>query len=240
MYHLLCGKMFDGLFFDYLSEKGILKSEYKKKGNRDYLLIGYENSYFCNKFNSNLLCSFNNARYERESLSSFGNAYGDRLDYFRYYKLRNNSKIYGKFKKLDYLLKDKEEKEITKESLKAINNLNMNNEYIKVLKYTRYINKNNTLNVPVFYDSENKIKEFSDYVYENIGELIINCLKEIIKETFELDLYCLRCNVSKDEITNELWHIFFGLLNAFLVRNDLVAKPKKYFKEGKYLKCIYK
>lgn len=88
LYHLLCGKIFDGLMFDYLEEKGLLKQSYIQKDNRDYMLIGYQNSYKCNKFNARLFCSFNNANYMNSSLTSFGNASGERLDYFRYFKLR--------------------------------------------------------------------------------------------------------------------------------------------------------
>lgn len=91
LYHLLCGKIFDGMMFDYLEGRGLLKQSYIQKDNRDYMIIGYQNSYKCNKFNAELFCSFNNAKCKGNSLTSFGNASGERLDYFRYFKLREKT-----------------------------------------------------------------------------------------------------------------------------------------------------
>ena len=71
LYHLLCGKIFDGLMFNYLEQQGLLKQSYIQNDNRDFMLIGYQNSNICNKFNANLYCSFNNAKYKDNSLTSF-------------------------------------------------------------------------------------------------------------------------------------------------------------------------
>lgn len=239
LYHLLCGKMFDGMFFDYLSEKGILKANYIKKDNRDFVLIGYENNCYCNKFNSKLLCSFNNARYENHSLSSFGNASGDRLDYFRFFKLRESNKLYGKFKKLGIILKEESNQTILSEIFKNLDNLKTKNKYIDSLRYTRYINKDNKLIIPVFYNSEEKIKKFSEIVYLELGPIVEESLKKVKKEVYKTNITSIKNDVNKDEIDNELWHIFFGYLNKCLVKTPFIAKPKYHYKEGKYLKCIY-
>ncbi len=42
-----------------------------------------------------------------------------------------------------------------------------------------------------------------------------------------------------EQLCNELWHIFFGLFNKYLINEKIVASPQQFFKQGKYLKCIY-
>ena len=93
LFHLVCGRIFDGEIFDFLEQEKLLKQSFEQKDDRDYMIIGYENSYKCNKFNKQLFCSFNHAKFKKSSLSSFGNADGERFDYFRYYQLRKINKI---------------------------------------------------------------------------------------------------------------------------------------------------
>lgn len=42
-----------------------------------------------------------------------------------------------------------------------------------------------------------------------------------------------------EQLCNELWHIFFGLFNEYLIKEKIVASPQQFSKQGKYLKCIY-
>lgn len=244
LYHLLCGKIFDGTIFDYLEKSNLLKQSYPKNDERDYLIIGYQNNFYCNNFNSKLYCSFNHARTNNNSLSSFGNAYGNRFDYFRYFKLRNSHKIYGKFKILHNLLKDNSSEEIINNSIKVIKDIKENNPidnniYLKALQKTNYINENKKILVPVFDDHNNKLEIFSNKVFEIFGNEIKQILSSIISKIMKSNIMCVKHEVDKEEIANELWHIVFGLLNNYLIKQKIVEKPKAYFTEGKYLKCVY-
>lgn len=238
LYHLLCGKMFDGMFFDYLEEKNLLKMSYPKKDNRDYVVIGYESNHYCNQFNNSLLCSFNNARYEKNSLSSFGTPNNYRYDYFRYFKYRQSNIIPKKYKKINNLLYDINDRDIVKYSIDNLQKPSLN-KYNTVLRLFSYISKNNKIIVPVFNNYNNKLKDLYIFTTNLIGDKIVDSLNNIKKEILSSELMCLKHKVNIDEIFNEVWHIYFGLLNKFFVKKKFVASPKKIIGEGKYLKCIY-
>lgn len=244
LYHLLCGKIFDGIMFEFLEQQGLLKQSYIQNDNRDYMLIGYQNSHKCNKFNANLYCSFNNAKYNNNSLTSFGNANGDRLDYFRYFKLREKNTIYGKFSVLHKNFANLSSLDIIKISFNVIVNLINNipiedNKYLKMLKYTNYIDKNNKIIVPIFDDYINKTTLLFNEVKEKLGCYFTNILNSFKEDILKSNITCVKHNIPIDQLCNELWHIFFGLLNQFLIKEKIVASPQHFFRQGKYLKCIY-
>ena len=230
--------------FDYLENKNLLKQTFTQKDNRDYMIIGYENSIACNKLNKNLFCSFNHARFNNNSFTSFGNADGERLDLFRYFQLRDKNKLYGKFSHLDTHLNSFSKSEITENMFKIIESI-LNHEnissspYLLALMEMQYINKENQIIVPLFDNYFEKIKKLSQKILEDLGNLITNSLNDI-KEKIKLsNISCVQHNVNSDQICNELWNIYFGLLNKYLIDKKIVAQPQQFKGEGKYLKCIY-
>lgn len=243
LYHLLCGKIFDGMMFDYLEGRGLLKQSYIQKDNRDYMIIGYQNSYKCNKFNAELFCSFNNAKCKGNSLTSFGNASGERLDYFRYFKLREKNNLYGKFLKMHKFLKDEPNSDIVENSILTLLDFLdgkkvSGSKYLSALELTNYVNKGK-IAVPVFDDYEIKIDTLFAEVKKELGDILTNILNELKLEVLSSNVACLKHDVPIEQLCNELWHMFFGMLNEYLMRMDVVAKPRRFFGQGKYLKCIY-
>ena len=243
LYHILCGKIFDGEFFDYLSNDGFLKLSYKKQDNRDYMIIGYHDNFICNKFNNSLFCSFNNARYKQNSLTSFGTP-DERFDYFRYFKLRAINKLHGKFNKLHSLLYSYDDETIVKNSIEIINKIIQNksvddNNFFEALKLTGYISVDNKILVPVFNNYIENVKIIRDIIINTLGDDIKRSLNNIKEQVINSKISCLTHGAPIDEICNELWHIFFGLLNNYLINKKIVASPKKYLRQGQYLKCIY-
>lgn len=237
LYHLLCGKLFDGMFFDYLEDKKLLKMSYPKKDNRDYVIIGYEDSEFCNNFNDGLLCSFNNARYNNCSLSSFGNPNNYRYDYFRFFRFRQMNKLPEKYKYVAKEFENINDQEILKNTFNAINSLN-DDKYSNILREFGYANKNKII-VPIFNNCDINIKKLYDYVVDTLGNDIVESLNFIKKEIVKSNISSILHQVDINEIFNEIWHMYFGLLNNFLVEKNLVATPKEIEGEGRYLKCIY-
>ena len=244
LYHFVCGKIFDGFMFDYLEENQLLKQSFLQQNGRDYMLIGYSKEHLCKVINKKLLCSFNNARYKKDSLTSFGNAAGNRLDYFRYFKLRQINKLYGKFKKIDRDFHDIPEEEIVFNSLNVIKNI-MNgqvvkdNIFLKHLKTMRYITKNHCLNVPVFVGFYDVLQQIQGSIVQNLGEIIIEDFKNVYEQIINSNISCLTHKIDKAQLLNEIWHLYFGLLNNLLVKNKTFARPKKFKGEGAYLKCVY-
>lgn len=244
LYHLLCGKIFDGQMFNYLEHQGLLKQSYIQNDNRDYMLIGYQNSNICNKFNANLYCSFNNAKYNNNSLTSFGNASGERLDYFRYFKLREKNNLHGKFLIMHRYFQNETNSEIVKNSLDNIFDLLnkkqvTDNKYLKILKLTNYVDKDNQIIVPVFDDYIIKTNILFEEVKRKLGPNLTQILNDFKIHILNSNINCIKHNVPMEQLCNELWHIFFGLFNEYLIKEKIVATPQQFSKQGKYLKCIY-
>lgn len=244
LYHLLCGKIFDGQMFNYLEHQGLLKQSYIQNDNRDYMLIGYQNSNICNKFNANLYCSFNNAKYNNNSLTSFGNASGERLDYFRYFKLREKNNLHGKFLIMHRYFQNETNSEIVKNSLDNIFDLLnkkqvTDNKYLKILKFTNYVDKDNQIIVPVFDDYIIKTNILFEEVKRKLGPNLTQILNDFKIHILNSNINCIKHNVPMEQLCNELWHIFFGLFNEYLIKEKIVATPQQFSKQGKYLKCIY-
>ncbi len=244
LYHLLCGQIFDGTMFNFLEERSLLKESFAQPGNRDYMIIAYDDNCFCNQYNKNLFCSFNNARYDDKCFSSFGNAFGERLDFFRYFKLNEIGKIYGKFKKTQKLLKHTSKDQILKNSFGIINELNKNkkvntDKFVENLIHMNYLNSNLSIKVPVFDNYKNNIQNLNTQVINRLGDTVINDLTIIKQNLQKSKISCINHNVDEGQIYNEIYHIYFGKLNNFLIKNRIVATPAKTKKEGAYLKCIY-
>lgn len=244
LYHLLCGKIFDGQMFNYLEQQDLLKQSYIQHDNRDYMLIGYQNSNICNKFNANLYCSFNNAKYNNNSLTSFGNASGERLDYFRYFKLREKNNLHGKFLIMHRYFQNETNSEIVKNSLDNIFDLLnkkqvTDNKYLKILKLTNYVDKDNQIIVPVFDDYIIKTNILFEEVKRKLGPNLTQILNDFKIHILNSNINCIKHNVPMEQLCNELWHIFFGLFNEYLIKEKIVATPQQFSKQGKYLKCIY-
>lgn len=92
LYHLLCGATFDGQFFDYLCEENVVTTSRIHSSGLDYLIIAYEIAPELDQLSKKLLCSYNRYSDGRRALQSFGDADGDRVDFFRFSmkKLQNN------------------------------------------------------------------------------------------------------------------------------------------------------
>ena len=59
LYHILCGMVFDGRFFDYLSNRGVLSSSRQHPSGLDYLTVIYEKCEELPDLSDGLLCSYN-------------------------------------------------------------------------------------------------------------------------------------------------------------------------------------
>jgi len=106
LWHILCGMVFDGYFFDYLSKNGVLSVSRMHCTRLDYLTVIYEKCGELNELSDGLLCSYNRFANEKCSLQSFGDADGERFDFYRFFRLRKSGTLYGGFLKAEDLLRD--------------------------------------------------------------------------------------------------------------------------------------
>lgn len=59
LYHILCGMIFDGFFFDYLGKRGVVATSRLHPSGLDYLSVIYEDCPELTQFSNGLLCSYN-------------------------------------------------------------------------------------------------------------------------------------------------------------------------------------
>lgn len=243
LYHILCSKIFDGSFFDILSERHVLASSRQRDSGLDYLVILYENCPELNLFSNRLLCSCNRFTDGNRSLESFGDADGNRLDFYRFFRMRETtfplpqefqalqnvwSRLYGErfgeFKK-DFLLEVQKLAETGSCDLRCMN----------LLEAFGYANSGK-LCVPVFRGKDRlaiqKIEELAE-------SLLAEPVSQILRSFGKIPgLCCCRHGVSPKETANEAYHILFGMLNEEMALQGFVDTPSKKPGEGRYLRAI--
>lgn len=257
LYHIICDKIFDGTAFEFFTKRNTFCSSKLQPGNRNYIIVAYEDSKLVEKHSNKILCSSNNYRSSEFSFNSFGDLNGLRKDMFRFFRLTQksihsaspfdkvniayNNVLDRMNKKIAYecgnLIRSVIEKDITYSQLseqeKSIAQFLQGLEYIS-------INEDNSIsvNITVFYDFEvaTTIKELSDIILENIFPIV----KEIF-DSFKInvsEITPVRHNVDIKETANELWHQIFGATNEYLVKEGFVATPNNIDGQGRYLRSL--
>lgn len=258
LYHVICDEIFDGTAFEFFAERNTFCVSKQQAGNRNYIIVAYEDNDLVEKNSNKLLCSSNNYQCPGFIFNSFGDSNGLRKDLFRFFKLAQKSiDSASSFNKLNASynkLLDSVNKEIACKCGKLINSIINNNirynelsekekdlaRFLKELKYIDISFEDNTLSieVPVFYDFEMStiIKEISDIILVGIFPMV----KEVFNN-FEVNvsrLTSVRHRVDIKEAANEVWHQIFGAANEYLVKKSFVALPDNVNGEGRYLKSI--
>jgi len=232
LYHILCNDILDKYAIKYLSNKKKVTDKKIHPGGRDYIIIGYQKSRYTTKFSKKLLCSNNKYNCGKVIFNSFGDANGNRKDFFRYFRMLQMGKAVSKEIDECYSYFDRDEKRFKKELEKCILNKTGSKIAEKMLESINY-KKNNKIIVPIIKKQEHIM----------LGGKIMEAIESDISLVFEkvkrLDISPNINEIPFEDTANEIWHILFGLINKELIKRGLVAKPNKFFSEGKYLKCIY-
>ena len=234
LYHILCGMCFDGMFLDNLSETGVLADSRPHASGLDYLAVIYEKCPELDQFSDGLLCSYNRITDGKVALQSFGNGNGNRLDCYRYFRLRELGKLTDRFAEIDGLMAGHTEAEF----LQAVTELLVGNtispQFAKTLDFFGYT-KNGNICVPVFQKKDNDTIWTIETALEDV---LLQPVSEWLSDMSSLEITATTHNVAKKEIANECWHILFGSINEILVSSGFVAKPPFKAGEGRYLQSI--
>lgn len=239
LYHIICGMILDGLFFDYLSGMGVVSTSRWHPSGLDYLTIIYEKCGELRMLSDGLLCSYNRLANDLCALQSFGDADGNRKDFYRLFRLMEKEKGQDRFREEERLLRE------------AFGGANKNGLLFEVLSLTKTgksspavmtllenfgYAKAGEISVPV-YQSEHRpiIMEMEAIVEECLGEVMANMLLTLSEA---LTITSVEHGVNRMEVANEIYHLFFGGMNEELVRRGCVAAPEYIPGEGRYLKCI--
>ena len=223
----------DGEALKYFSDIKLFTISKNQIGNRNYLLIGYEDSDKLETYSDAVLCSSNNYRSTRIIFNSFGDSMGERNDVYRLFR---NDKISSVLidKAADFIIKIIGKKvtsnELTsdeKEIYEFFNDIG----YFKTREFIE-------LNVPVFTKMNMvEVKKTSQYVIELIKEEVINAFDNLVQECQSLSV--IKHKVPIEEIANEMWHQLFGNINEYLAKKLFFENPKHIEGEGRYFQSIH-
>lgn len=242
LYHIIGCDLFDGYALDWLTDQTLITTSKIQKGDRDYLLIGFEKSDEMDVFSEQLLCSCNNRRSKTMTFMSFGDGNGDRHDFYRYFrnvvkKLALINPINQAY--IDHIEDDQnqllEDCESVIRQLMKSEAVNKDHLAFKILKQFEYIDENQKICVPIFRAEEQPI---IDKLYEEIMKRLETALFKVFDE-LELIITATKHGVAGTEISNELWHQLFGNVNELLVKRGIFETPKNKKGEGRYLKALY-
>lgn len=257
LYHIICDMIFDGIAFDFFEERNVFTSSKRQPGNRNYMIIGYEDSYIVDSYSNKPLCSSNNYGSNKFIFNSFGDSNGVRKDMYRFFRMTQQSiRNSTPFQDLNlpYIkIIDKVNKNIAEKCgqlmwgifSEEINYNELSNEdkelaiFLKEMDYINIDETDNKLycNVPIFQERDMKIvTEIGEIILIEILETVKNTLSSI--EKYSKGLTAIKHKVSIKEVGNELWHQIFGRANEELIKEGIVAKPYESKKEGRYLKSI--
>ena len=238
LYHILCGMVFDGHFFDYLGDKGALAVSRQHPSGLDYLTVIYEQCNELRKLSDGLLCSYNRLINGKGALQSFGDADGDRFDFYRFFRLLERGNVSGKFRDVEALLDDfggANKDVLLDEVVSLVQNGQCAPAAAALLERFGYV-REGAVCVPVFTTKHQK------YIMK-IENIVENCLGSAMADTLgslaeSAEITAVRHGVDRLEIANELYHIVFGFLNEELVSRNIVAAPRHIPGEGRYFRCI--
>jgi len=254
LYHIIGCMILDGSAIDELSNYDYFKSSKEQVDHRDYILFGFEKSDSVDEFSEGILCSCNNYRTDLLSFISFGDAAGNRNDFFRFerqiIKQINQMKSSNNTKQSYLNLLQTHHKEIGLKCahliMRMLNGKVHENDfksdddlYLEYLQSFNYIKKKNNkyhITVPVFLKKDMSVIEtMHDLVMK---EVFLNLSESFSKAHERLDISAVKHGVDIKEILNEMWHQIFGHVNEALVIKELFKTPDYFEGEGRYLKCI--
>lgn len=238
LYHILCGMVFDGYFFEYLSSKGVVATSRQHPSGLDYLSVIYEKCEELQTLSDGLLCSYNRFINAKCSLQSFGDAQGNRFDFYRFFRLMEQGSLPDKFKDAEALVLDfggANKDSLLDEVVALVQTGRCDPVAMDLLELFGYA-QDGTICVPVYTPEHKKyIAEIEDIVKKCLGNAISDTLIEL---ACSIDITAVKHGVNRLEIANELYHIVFGSINEDLTARGIVATPKYIPGEGRYFKCI--
>lgn len=237
LYHLLCGAILDGDFFEILCSRSIVATSHVHPSGLDYLIIVYEKCPELDELSSKLLCSYNRFTDGERALQSFGDADGERVDFFRFSMQKRKGTVPERLQHIERLWDRLESHRelILKEVQQLVETGECNDLCQQLLAEFGYL-CNGKIAVPIYTSAHLPI-------IQKLGHLTEQCILSEMEAALTapsviLPLHCMQSGIPAGEAANELYHLVFGQLNELLVQKKFVTEPSAYPGEGRYLKSI--
>ena len=238
LYHILCGMIFDGYFFEYLYIMSAVATSRQHPSGLDYLSVIYEKCEELQTLSDGLLCSYNRFVNAKCSLQSFGDAQGNRYDFYRFFRLMEQRLLPDKFKDAEALVLDfggANKDSLLDEVVALVQTGRCDPVAMDLLELFGYA-QDGAICVPVYTPEHKKyITEIEDIIEKCLGNAMSDTL---INLASSIDITAVKHGVNRLEIANELYHILFGSINEELAERGIVTAPRHIPGEGRYFKCI--
>ncbi|MFH1880582.1 MAG: hypothetical protein ABIK64_07285 [Bacillota bacterium] len=237
LYHILCGHVFDGLFFDFLGKNNIVSTSRTHDTGLDYIITVYENAPQLNAISKKLLCSYNRYTDGRRALQSFGDSDGTRIDFYRYSVQKAlgtaSASLSAIERSWDLLNCGDNISILLDEAQRFADTGRCMEPYEQLLTFFGY-GRDGKISVPVYRKRHlptiNAIEKLVEkHLYKDMATTLL-------ATAVQSDLLCSQHGVAPREIANELYHVVFGQLNQMLVTRKFVAAPDYHPGEVRYLK----
>lgn len=230
LYHLLCGCILDGRYFDFLAEQDLVTASKQHPTGGDYLIILYEDTERLNRWSQRLLCSYNRYGNQTGTFVSFGDADGARRDFYRAARQRELGEPGGR------VLGSVSKNELVSGFLDLLQGKAVAAELLHLYETFAYA-RNGEILVPV-YDWRR-----DEAVLKELEDLVVPATAPAVRQGLSLlhsavSLTANRHGVPVGDTANEGYHLIFGQMNEALVTAQLVAAPEFYPGEGRYRKAF--
>jgi len=231
LYHILCGMVFDGAFFDALHE--VVADGRMQPSGLDYLAVIYRRDPALDTLSDGLLCSYNRYTDGCCALQSFGDAMGQRHDLYR---VTRRLEVHDPaVEPLRPLFEGLDKAHILTEAASLVQNGRCDPAVLRLLEHFGYT-REGRICVPVYAsEHEGIIHAITQQVIDALTAPMAQALTEL---GHTLQIAAVAHGVDSREIANELYHILFGGINETLVTRGHVAAPPERPGEGRYLQCI--
>ncbi len=229
LYHLLCGGVFDGLYFDFLEQRRLVTTSKAHPSGLDYLVILYEDSARLNAWSRSLLCSYNRFGTEKGVFSSFGDSAGERRDFYRTAKRLESGRL-G-----DSILRALPKERFVEEFIALLDGGPVDERALAAFEHFGYAVAGRAC-VPVYVWRRDRA------VLQELAHLVIGATEDLVCAAMmrvrDADFTANRHGVPAEDSANEIFHLIFGQVNEVLTRRGIAAAPKCRVGEGRYAKAF--
>ena len=228
LYHLLCGGVFDGRYFDALEGEG-LAAVRRDRALPDVVTL-YQRGTALERWSRSLLCSYNRYGTPAGIFQSFGDCAGDRWDFYRVARQLETGALE------DTALIPLSRKALVEAYLALAAGKPVSPWALACLERFGYARAGRPC-VPIYVWAEDRP------VLEALFLLVRLAADALVREALTdlrscAGLTANRHRVAVAETANEVYHLLFGQVNECLVRDGLVEAPEDHGPQGRYRRAF--
>lgn len=230
LYHLLCGCVFDGLYFEELEAEGLISTGRDCPEGLSDLVILYEADPPLDQWSRSLLCSYNRYGTKAGTFQSFGDCAGDRWDLYRTARRLETGELE------DSSLLPLPREALVEAYISLLKGGQPGGEALACFERFGYARAGRPC-VPIYVWEEDRP------ILDELFRLTLDATAARVRSVLShlggcVSLTANRHRVPLRDTANEVYHLLFGQVNGYLVQQGIVAPPEDYGPQGRYRKAF--